>query len=86
MLIFTVEHTVMLLWAMTRRRWRDSVSGSKATGRTLFVVGRIISGQRSSMPRVLHLAEPAVLHLSALYVVDLVRFRQLAAGVSSSLA
>ena len=80
----------ILPWATTTRRWRASVSGKRDIGSSSYEGVHITSGdsrffffwerRTAALPGWVLIDWPC----SALYVVDLVRFRQMAAGVRES--
>jgi hypothetical protein len=67
---------------MIMKKWRASDFGKRGTGSNSSVVGPITLGDINLGNKVLSDTD---WHPSALYVVDLVRFRQMAAGVSTFL-
>jgi hypothetical protein len=78
-----MEHLMDILpWAMIIQTWKDSDFGRQGIGRITCEDVLIISGECAFT--VFGSMLTYSWFLSALYVIDLVRFRQLAAGVSSS--
>lgn len=65
-------------WGMTMKKWRGSDFGKRDTGSNSYVVGPITLGDVDPGNKVLPDAD---WYPSALYVVDLIQFRQMAAGV-----